>query len=76
MTFHVNTARLSLAEDEWQIERRDLEVRGRQLELGDGVNLPLIAIPAGEFGMGSPEDEPERASVEGPRHRVRLEGVF
>jgi formylglycine-generating enzyme required for sulfatase activity len=24
--------------------------------------------------MGYPEDEPERASVEGPRHRVRLEG--
>jgi hypothetical protein len=55
MTFHVNTARLSRAGDEWQVERRDLEVRGRQLELGD---------------------EPERASVEGSRHRVRLEGVF
>ena len=28
------------------------------------------------WGMGSPEDEPERASVEGPRHRVRLEGFL
>ena len=55
MTFHVNTARLSRAGDEWQVGRRDLEVRGRQLELGD---------------------EPECASVEGPRHRVRLEGFL
>jgi hypothetical protein len=37
MTFHVNTARLSRAGDEWQVERRDLEVRGRQLEVGDGL---------------------------------------
>jgi formylglycine-generating enzyme required for sulfatase activity len=43
------------------------------VELGDGVSLPLIAIPAGEFVMGSPVDEPERASDEGPQHRVRLE---
>jgi formylglycine-generating enzyme required for sulfatase activity len=28
MTFHVNNARLSRAGDEWQVERRDLEVRG------------------------------------------------
>ena len=28
------------------------------------------------WGMGSPEDEPERTSVEGPRHRVRLEGFL
>jgi formylglycine-generating enzyme required for sulfatase activity len=46
------------------------------VELGDGVSLPLIAIPAGEFVMGSPVDEPERASDEGPQHRVRLEGFL
>jgi hypothetical protein len=36
MTYHVNTARLSRAGDERQVERRDLEVRGRQQELADG----------------------------------------
>ena len=55
MTFHVITAQLSRAGDEWPVGRRDLEVRGRQLELGD---------------------EPERASVEGPWHRVRQEGFL
>jgi formylglycine-generating enzyme required for sulfatase activity len=46
------------------------------VELGDGVSLPLIAIPAGEFVMGSPVDEPERRESEGPQHRVRLEGFL
>ncbi len=51
-------------------------LQGRTLELGDGVSLPLIAIPAGEFVMGSPVDEPERQDDEGPQHRVRLEGFL
>ncbi len=51
-------------------------LQGRTLELGDGVSLPLIAIPAGEFVMGSPLDEPERQDDEGPQHRVRLEGFL
>jgi formylglycine-generating enzyme required for sulfatase activity len=58
------------------VERRETEVRGRTLELGDGVSLPLIAIPAGEFVMGSPVDEPERQDNEGPQHRVQLEGFL
>jgi formylglycine-generating enzyme required for sulfatase activity len=33
----------------------------------------MVPIPAGEFLMGSPEDELERWSHEGPQHRVRLE---
>jgi formylglycine-generating enzyme required for sulfatase activity len=41
-------------------------------ELGGGVSLPLVRIPAGEFVMGSPPDEPERSNSEGPQHRVRL----
>jgi formylglycine-generating enzyme required for sulfatase activity len=40
------------------------------------VSLPLIAIPAGEFVMGSPADEPERLNDEGPQHRVRLQGFL
>jgi formylglycine-generating enzyme required for sulfatase activity len=51
-------------------------LQGRTLELGDGVSLPLIAIPAGEFVMGSPVDEPERRESEGPQHRVRLAGFL
>ncbi|WP_020504399.1 formylglycine-generating enzyme family protein, partial [Lamprocystis purpurea] len=32
----------------------------------------MIALPGGQFQMGSPEDEPERSSDESPRHLVRL----
>ena len=71
--FSVTTAQLLRVGGAWTVERRSLEVRGRQLELGDGVSLPLIAIQAGEFVMGSPADEPERQDNDGPLHRVRLE---
>ncbi len=74
--FSVTTAQLVREGDGWQVERRRLEMRGRWVELGDGVSLPLIAIPAGEFVMGSPVDEPERQDNEGPQHRVQLEGFL
>jgi formylglycine-generating enzyme required for sulfatase activity len=75
--FSVTTAQLVRVGAGWQEERRSYEVRGRTLELGDGVSLPLIAIPAGEFVMGSPLfDEPERQDNEGPQHRVQLEGFL
>ena len=43
-----------------------------QQPLGAGVALEMVPIPAGEFLMGSSDDEPGRASNEGPQHRVRL----
>ena len=32
----------------------------------------MVVIPAGEFTMGSPEDEPERRDTEGPQVEVRI----
>jgi TIR domain/Sulfatase-modifying factor enzyme 1 len=32
----------------------------------------MVALPAGEFLMGSPEDEKERLDHEGPQHRVAI----
>ncbi len=32
----------------------------------------MIALPGGEFWMGSPDDEPDREKDEGPRHPVRI----
>ena len=43
-----------------------------QEPLGAELALEMVPIPAGEFLMGSPDDEPERWGDEGPQHRVRL----
>src|SRR5690242_20542211 len=43
-----------------------------KLELGEGVTLPLVLIPAGAFWMGSPDEEEGHWNEEGPRHRVIL----
>ena len=36
----------------------------------------MIVIPAGKFIMGSPEDEPDRQTSEGPQHEVALAQPF
>ena len=41
-------------------------------DLGDGVTLTLMLIPAGEFMMGAPEDEPDSDKRERPRHLVKV----
>jgi len=44
----------------------------RTLQLGHGVRLELVWIPAGDFQMGSPFEEDGRFIAEGRRHRVTL----
>ncbi len=46
------------------------------LDLGGGVTMKLVRVPAGEFLMGSPEAEAGRQSYEGPQHRVRITKPF
>jgi len=46
------------------------------LDLGGGVKMELVLIPAGEFLMGSPVDEAGREDNEGPQHKVRLTRAF
>ena len=44
----------------------------RRLDLGNGLELELVYIPAGEFIMGDPEGEPDEQPVTG----VRIERPF
>jgi formylglycine-generating enzyme required for sulfatase activity len=58
------------------MERRPLQVEGYREDLGGGVTLTMLKIPAGSFLMGSPKDEPERLEREGPQHEVQLQEFF
>ncbi len=57
---------------EWVIQQRRGQARQFVERLADAVTLSMVAIPAGEFLMGSPENEPERLDSEGPQHRVTV----
>ena len=58
----------------WHVQSGERPERGAdgRLALREETGLVLVLIPGGEFLMGSPEDESDRASNEGPVHRVKL----
>ncbi|WP_339376758.1 SUMF1/EgtB/PvdO family nonheme iron enzyme [Nostoc sp. 106C] len=61
----------------WEINR----IRGRTKffteNLGNnGIVLEMVAIPGGEFLMGSSRDEPERYNSESPQHTVTIQPFF
>jgi eukaryotic-like serine/threonine-protein kinase len=41
-------------------------------DLGNGVKLTMVKIPAGKFLMGSPEMEKDRRNQESPQHQVSI----
>jgi formylglycine-generating enzyme required for sulfatase activity len=45
-------------------------------DLGEGVVLDLVQIPAGDFDQGAVEGEIQREPDESPRHRVRLDAFY
>jgi formylglycine-generating enzyme required for sulfatase activity len=52
---------------------RSTETRPGYTEaLSDAIGIPMVFIPSGTFRMGSPDDEAERRSSEGPQHDVTL----
>ena len=46
------------------------------VDLGNGVKLEMILIPAGAFFMGSPNSESGRDPNEGPQHKVWITKPF
>ncbi|MGA2032296.1 MAG: formylglycine-generating enzyme family protein [Thermoguttaceae bacterium] len=46
------------------------------VDLGGGVKLEMVLIPAGEFLMGSPDSDSNALGNEKPQHRVRITKPF
>jgi len=46
------------------------------LDLGNGVKMDLVQIPAGKFMMGSPDTEKGHTIYEGPQHEVTFAKPF
>jgi formylglycine-generating enzyme required for sulfatase activity len=46
------------------------------VDLGKGVKLEMVLIPAGEFLMGSPDSDKLASIDEKPQHRVRITKPF
>ncbi len=46
------------------------------VDLGNGVKLEMVPIPAGEFRMGSPDSDKDAMSDEKPQRRVRITKPF
>ncbi|MDF5730919.1 MAG: SAV_2336 N-terminal domain-related protein, partial [Rhizonema sp. PD38] len=81
--FEFEVATIELKQSGWLRRKTELTVkRHRQQatcfieDLGNEVQLEMVAIPSGSFLMGSPEDEPERSNSESPQHRVTIQSFF
>jgi formylglycine-generating enzyme required for sulfatase activity len=42
----------------------------------NSIGMEFVLMPAGEFDMGSPSNEKDRYSNEGPLHRVKISNAF
>ncbi|MEM9926886.1 MAG: bifunctional serine/threonine-protein kinase/formylglycine-generating enzyme family protein [Cyanobacteria bacterium P01_D01_bin.50] len=56
--------------------RRNLNANYFIEDLGNGVTLYMVKIPAGTFTMGSPRNENLRDDDESPQHQVSVPGFF
>ena len=61
------------SEDGLEFEPRPADLKDyRQQISGTKIAFDMVAIPGGDFVMGSPSTEPAREGNEGPRHTVRV----
>jgi formylglycine-generating enzyme required for sulfatase activity len=52
------------------------ESKDLTLDLGGGVMMKLVKVPAGKFTMGSPVSEKDRVDDEGPQREVTISKAF
>jgi formylglycine-generating enzyme required for sulfatase activity len=62
--------------NQFKLLRRTQTVQGYLDRLSDELGLEMMQIPAGDFVMGSPDNELERQDREGPQHKVSLASFF
>jgi formylglycine-generating enzyme required for sulfatase activity len=68
---------LTLADSGSQKDVGEVQENSIILDLGGGVKLEMVRIPAGSFLMGSPETEPGSFfDDEGPQHKVKFTRAF
>ncbi|NEP57626.1 MAG: formylglycine-generating enzyme family protein [Symploca sp. SIO2G7] len=58
------------------IKRHRRQIQYFAEDLGNGINLDMVAIPGGTFFMGSPETEEGHSNDESPQHEVTLKSFF
>ena len=61
---------------EHQFVEKSTGLQKKIIDLGNGVAMEFVYIPAGEFMMGSPLNEKHRNYDEGPQHRVKISEGF
>jgi formylglycine-generating enzyme required for sulfatase activity len=61
---------------DWVIQKQRRQAYQWVERLGDDLQLEMVAIPEGTFMMGSPENELDRSSSEGPQHEVSVPSFF
>jgi len=54
----------------------DSALNSYSVDLGNGIKLEMVAIPTGTFLMGSPPDEINRQSDEGPQTQVDVKAFW
>ncbi|MEL6440090.1 MAG: SUMF1/EgtB/PvdO family nonheme iron enzyme [Cyanobacteria bacterium J06621_8] len=59
-----------------EISRDNYQTQFFKEDLGSGVILEMVSIPAGEFLIGSPSSEKYREANESPQHKVTVPAFF
>ena len=75
-TFQIAT--LIQSNSQWEVSYRSDKAQRfiEPLGISNALELEMIRIPAGEFMMGSPENEQQRFDHESPQHQVKISEFF
>ena len=76
-TFRFETAQItSYDSHSIQIQRSQKEAKQFVHDLGNGIKLEMVEIPAGRFLMGAVPNEANASSAEYPQHSVNIPSFF